>query len=188
MQGARSGQADQLALPCPALARMRIVTGSWARFMRLALFEDCHPATSDLALRLAAAQRRPLPCGVNQGQHPHGVAFNFIDEPVAFMWHQLAGAGNLAGVAEFGMVGQPGCGGAEQSIHARRCARAVRCDVAPNLVAVLLRFRCPDDFHAFPPAPARRAANLASTSSLLRPTPARIDALPASTLLARKAS
>ena len=80
------------------------------------------------------------------------------------------------------MRGQPDGRIAEKLIHANGRAGVVGRDVVPNVGAALFRFWRPDDYHVWPAAAwLRLAANAASTSSFDRPTPARIEARPAST-------
>ena len=105
-----------------------------------------------------------------------------------FVRDQFAGARNLAGSAELWVVSKPGRRVTEKLVQSRGRPKVIGCDVQPDVVAILFRFGRPNDFHGASVALARRAANLASTSSLERPIPARMDTLPASTLLARKAS
>jgi hypothetical protein len=128
---------------------------------------------------------RPLPGRMHQGEHPHYVLLYLIDQAVAFMHHDFTGARNAPGAPILWMIGKPGSGLAEQIVHLDGGMRAVDSDVIEDLGAVGFCLGRPADAHdsvTFLAAVARRAANVASTSSFERPRPARIDARPASTL------
>jgi hypothetical protein len=68
------------------------------------------------------------------------------------------------------MVCKPSRGVTEELVQSRGCSKVIGCDVPPDVVAILFRFGRPNDFHGARVAPTRRAANLALTSSLERPT------------------
>lgn len=78
---------------------------------------------------LCPLHRWPLSRGVNERQDPHGFAFYLVDQAIAFVRDQLAGASNLAWAAQFWMVGKPGGSIAEKLVHLRSGAAAVGCYV-----------------------------------------------------------
>lgn len=106
---------------------------------------------------------------MDQCQNPHRVVLDFIDEAVARVRDQLAGAGDLARLAEPRVVGEPAGGRAEQLVDANGCRRIFSQDMAKDLGAIGLGRRRPADFQArstvLLSAAARSAANSASTSS-----------------------
>lgn len=110
--------------------------------------------------------QRPLARSVNQGQHPHGFAADFVHQAIAFMRHQLAGSLNLSRPPQLRVIRQPGGRITEKLIHTGGRSRVVGRNVVPNVSTILQRFRRPNDPHAWLVTTARRAANVASTSSL----------------------
>ena len=131
---------------------------------------------------------RPLPRRMHKGQQPNCLLPDFVHQPITLMRNQFAGANNFAGPPQFGMFGEP-CGGlAEKLVNPRCGTRVVGGNIVPDVSAVLLRLRCPNDSQTGPATEARRAANSASTASLVRPVPALIEIRAASTLLRKNES
>ena len=130
----------------------------------------------------------PLPRSVHQGQDPHDFVVDLVHQSIAFVRDHFAGASNRAGSGQLGMVGKPSRRVTEKHVQSPGRERVVGRNVQPDVVAILFRFGCPSNFQVALVTRARRAANLASTSSLERPEPARMDTLPAWTLLANRAS
>lgn len=122
---------------------------------------------------------------MHQGEHPNRILLDLVDQTIAFVHDRFTGAGNAAGAPILRMIGEPGRSLAEQIVHLDGGTRTVGGDGAENLGAVVFCLGRSADFHdsvAFLAAAARRAANVASTSSFERPRPARIETRPASTL------
>jgi hypothetical protein len=91
---------------------------------------------------------RPLPGCMDQDQNPYRIFNDLIDEAIAAMWGQFAGACNLPHVAKQGKVGELGDGIAEQLVHSHGSGRVAGFEIVPDRRAVLLGFRRPEDFHA----------------------------------------
>lgn len=125
----------------------------------------------------------PLPCGMHQGEHPNGFLLDLVHQAIALVQDNFPGAGNSAGAAELGMIGQPDSCLAENLVHLDGGTRTVGRDVIEDLRTIIFCLGRPANFQDCAAcAAARRAANVASTSSFERPRPARIEARPASTL------
>ena len=75
------GQLLPVARPCPIRSASRAATGL--------LFIAQQRVTG---LVLTGPQWWPLPRRVNECQHPHGIAFDFVHERIAPMRYQLTGA------------------------------------------------------------------------------------------------
>src|SRR5258708_15577562 len=141
-----------------------------------------------IASGLSFAQRRPLACRMDQGQHPYDVAFDLVHQTIAFVRDQLASAGDFPGPAKHWKIRQlSGCD-AEKLVQPGGRPQVVGRDMIPHLGAILLRLWRPNDLHARLATLLRRAANSVSTSSLDRPRPARTDARATSTLRRRNPS
>ena len=108
----------------------------------------------------------PLARSVNQGQQPNGFAANFVNQAIAFMWDQLAGTLNFSRSPQLRVIGQSSGRIAEKFIHASSRSQIIGRDVVPNFNAILQCFWRPNDPQAWLATTARRAANVASTSSL----------------------
>jgi len=116
----------------------------------------------------------------------HTVSTDLVNQAVAFMRNQLAGAGYGSGFAEHGCsVRWDAASLNSSSILAAACGLSVA--MCSRFGAVELRFRCPNDIHGARGTRARRAENSASTASS-SPLSARMDARPASTLRRRNSS
>src|SRR5258706_11895653 len=143
---------------------------------------------SHLWSECSIAYRRPLASRMGNSEHPDHFAVDLVDQPVTLMRDQFARSGYLPAAAAHRKVAQGLRRIAEKLVQPRGGVRIVGRDEVPDIGAVLLRLRCPDDPHAWRATLARRAAKSASTSSLDRPRPARIEERDASTLVRKKAS
>lgn len=124
---------------------------------------------------------------VDQHQNPDRVVRDLITEAVAPVRRKLARAGHLAFMPQPRKFGQSRHGFAKQPVHAKRSIAITGFEIIPDRRPILFGFGRPQDLHALSLIPALRAANSASTASLVRPRPSSTDARAASTLLRRKA-
>ena len=114
-----------------------------------------------------SSRSRPLARRVNQRQYPHRFARDFVHQTIALVGNQLAGSLNRSRPAQLRMRDQPGGGIAEKFVHAGSGSRVIGRYVVPNVNAILQGLRRPNKPHAWLATLARRAANRASTSSLV---------------------
>ena len=138
--------------------------------------------------RVMRSERAAVVWRCGRGRAPKPSRLRFHAQGSNFVRNQLARTRYFSGASQLGVACEPGGCGAEKRVHPRRRGRVVTGDAIPYAGAVLLGFGRPNDLHVLLLALARRAANSASTSSLIRPWPACMEARAASTFWRRNAS
>ena len=114
---------------------------------------------------------------MHQGQHPELIPMDLVDKAIILVCYPLEGTGYLACAPHLGMGLKPRGGTAEPLIHVDSRQRIMGRYVFPYLSTVPLGLGRPEDDHVRSGATLSRSAlNEASTSSFVRPCPARMDA------------
>ena len=131
---------------------------------------------------------RPLSRGMDKRENPYSLARHLIHQSIIAMWRQFARADDRALMSDHREIGQSRHVIAEQLIHPRGCVGVAQFDIVPDVDAILLGLRRPDNPHAYCADRLRRAAKSASTSSLERPCPLRAAVRAVSTLACRNVS
>lgn len=116
---------------------------------------------------LTLSQRRPLTLGVDEGEDPHSVSVDLVDQSIAAVRRQFTGPSYFARVAKHRKIDELGDSATNQAVNSGRSTCIACKKIIPDVGAILSCLRRPPNLHALSTIRARRFAKSVSTSSSL---------------------